>query len=221
MSNLKEVWNYRERQIYPQWFGPAQNGPFYLTAEFFLETFGITDPDLSWTSHSIYEFEPIEERGSWLYVSSGLSNPWYDSPDDYFINDYSGLGVEFVMETPEKSIWAIAIMQRIAAYNILLDAGRLGEYMVLDYNTTLPLHGPINITGKSLLQAIGLFRPTHYSPVFTLDSGSVDFLHIMGLTIPEFDFCRQRSPEELLEIFEREDIYPLTDPARKSVTIKL
>ena len=217
MSNLEEVWNDRETRIYPEWFGGAHRGPFYLNHDFFLETFGIGDPELSWTHHSIFEFAPRRGRNSWVYVSSGLSNPWYDSPEDYHINDYSGLGVEFVMETPGQSIWAIAIMQRLVAYNILLDAGKLGEYMVLDYGTTLPLHGPINITGGSELQAVGIFYPDHYKPVFHLESGNVDLLHIMGLSIREFDFCRRESAEMLLKRLKKRGVYPMTDPSRKSV----
>nr|WP_301539369.1 suppressor of fused domain protein [Methylomonas sp. ZR1] len=58
--------------------------------------------DPRWLTHSVFKCPPAENRKTWAYITSGMSNPWEaESPEEY-----SGLGVEFLMEANTEAIWA-------------------------------------------------------------------------------------------------------------------
>ena len=61
-------------------------------------------------------------RHSWLYITSGHSNPWEQSPAEFDTDRESGAGVEFTLATTEPGDWAIRTLQSMLAFDILLTA---------------------------------------------------------------------------------------------------
>jgi len=125
--DLEEIWRIREEEIYPKLFGPVSRGIFPLTQDLFLGRFGQDDVDPRWLSLGVFEFAPTLDRPSWLYVTSGHSNPWDDDPEDYREENESGAGVEFILATSEQGDWAIQTLQAVLALDLLLSAGRIAN----------------------------------------------------------------------------------------------
>jgi hypothetical protein len=69
------IWQERERDLYPRFFGSESTSISPIPWER-LQAGGITDP--RWNTCGVLKFAPISSRSSWVYVSSGLSNAWFD-----------------------------------------------------------------------------------------------------------------------------------------------
>jgi hypothetical protein len=97
--DLEEVWRIREEDVYPVLFGPRVRGIFPLQMEMFTGQFGQSNVDPRWLHYGVLEFAPTETRHSWLYVTSGHSNPWEQLPDEFDPDGESGAGAEFTLAT--------------------------------------------------------------------------------------------------------------------------
>jgi hypothetical protein len=219
LSSLEEVWAFREETLYPQLFGVASRGIFPLDIELFSKTFGQNEVDPRWLHLGIFEFAPTASRPSWLYVSSGGSTPWETEPGEYNIDDYSWLGVEFVMEAPAQADWPIRALQRLLAYQVLLAHGCLGDYTPLDYGHRVPAGGTVDGSASSKLTFWAIAKADHYPSTATLPSGKFDFLHAVGITEQERDFAKATSTEELLGNLSSNNAFPITDPARPGLSL--
>ena len=80
--DLFEVWRLREEVVYPRLFGAPDTRMVVVDAEL-LQNFGVTTYDPRWLNHGVLQFAPTRHRDSWLYATSGLSNPWNTDPADY------------------------------------------------------------------------------------------------------------------------------------------
>lgn len=219
-KSLEAVWEERESAVYPRYFGSISRGIFVLSADLFSSVFDQTSIDPRWLHHGVFEFAPTVSRKSWLYVTSGLSNPWETNPSEYDALKSSEIGIEHVIESLNQATWPIVLLQRILAYNILLCAGRYGDPSSLDYGHRIPLGAPItpeNETGSFLLSHIVIGKPEHYPNSFTLASGKVDLLHLVGITENERDFAKKHSSDALVDVLKRNNAYPVTNPKRLSV----
>jgi len=217
-SPLEQVWEHREESIYPTWFGSTSRGTFVLSGELFTGVFSQENFDPRWLHYGVVEFAPTEERDSWLYVSSGASNPWELEPEEYSDSEISGFGTELVLEVPGQAEWAIVILQRILAFNILLAHGRYGDKLALDYGDRIPLRAPITLEGDSLIQNLVVTKPTHYGDHFILESGRVDFLHLVGTTDRENDFAKNHGSLELCDRLLASGYAPITQPDRPELS---
>jgi hypothetical protein len=101
--DLEELWRLREEGVYPTLFGPVGRGIFPRTQELFSKRFGQRNVDPRWLFIGVFEFAPTPERSSWLYVSSGYSNPWNEEPEAYNPMGESGFGVEFAFAVSEQA----------------------------------------------------------------------------------------------------------------------
>ena len=81
--SLEGVWEHREEVVYPQIFGPLSRGTFALTPKQFAGPFCCTEIDPRWLHYGVLEYGPTSARSSWIYVTSGASNPWEQDPDEY------------------------------------------------------------------------------------------------------------------------------------------
>ena len=149
MSSMEEVWAYREETLYPQLFGEKRSGIYVLDFDVF-SSLGAEDIDPAWLHLGVFEFEPTPARNSWLYVTSGGSTPWGTEPDEYDPEEYSWLGSELVIEVhsqPEDQ-WAIKLLRRVLAFNVLLAHGRFGEDKpLLGYGDRIPMGDVIREKG--------------------------------------------------------------------------
>lgn len=188
MSSLEESWEEREEKAYKQIFGDTGPDIYPLSTEIF-DRMNANTVDPRWLTHGVFKCPPTENRKTWAYVTSGMSNPWEtESPEEY-----SGLGVEFLMETNEEEMWAIDVLQTLMAYNLLLAAGKMGDFPPLDYGNRVPLALSEDI--KIMMFAY----PVNFPESFSMKSGQVDLLQVVGITPAELEVAKQTSSEELKE----------------------
>lgn len=214
MSSLESVWAYREDVLYPRLFGTMSRGVFPLGTESF-ERLSDGDIDPRWPHLGVCEYAPTAQRPSWLYVTSGGSTPW-ETEDFSSVgpDDYSWLGVEFVLETPAQADWPVRALQRLLAYHVLASCGRFGDTPGVDYGHRIPA-GPID-GDASKLRVLAICQPDHYEATCQLDSGKFDFLHVVGITEAERDFAKSTSTDELIALLKERGAAPVTNPTRKS-----
>ena len=213
-SALEEVWEHREEVIYPRLFGRKARGIFVLDFDLFANTFKQQSVDPRWLHYGVLEHGPTD-RGTYHYVTSGASNPWEVEAENYAKQEFSGFGTELVLETMESADWPIVVLQRVLVFNILLVHGRYGDSKPLDYWHREPLGGPI--TGNSALCHLLIAPPDSYSPQFSLASGKVDLLHVVGITDKERDYAKARGSKELLKLLGDHGAFPVTDPDRRCI----
>jgi hypothetical protein len=216
-ETLESVWTQREELIYPQLFGPLSRGVFPLDYDLFSKRLGQSSVDPRWLHHGVLEYAPTNRRPSWLYVTSGTSNPWEVEPEDYASQEFSGFGTELVLEAPEQSDWAVRALQHLLAYHLLLAHGRLGEFPPLGHGDRIPLGGPIDGQPSCPIRFVIVAKPTHYAARFTLPSGAVDLLQLVGVTESERNYAKAHGTQALLNELVSHGVYPLTDPNRAAI----
>jgi hypothetical protein len=186
MSFLEESWVEREEKSYKEIFGETGPGIFPLSNEIF-ERLNAKGIDPRWLTHGVFKCPPTNNRGTWAYVTSGMSNPWESEEPE----EYSGLGVEFVMETENEENWAVEVLQTLMAYNLLLAAGQMGDFPPLDYGHRVPL------ALSQSIKAMMFAYPVNFADHFTIKSGRVDLLQAVGITPSELEVAKQTSSEEI------------------------
>lgn len=124
--DLEEVWRLREDVVYPRLFGSRSTGIFVVDAQM-LRNIGLTTYDPRWLTHGIIQFAPTQHRDSWLYATSGLSNPWNTDPADYDTTGISGTGVEFILQTRAQADWAWLRLRNVLAFELMLNAGHFPD----------------------------------------------------------------------------------------------
>lgn len=217
-DELKEwfprVWEYREDDLYPSLFGPKRHGVFVIKESLFTRIFHQKKMERRWRHHGVFEFEPTPARPSWLYVTSGMSNDWDSRYSDS--SKPSGMGCEFVMETPQKAPWAIFRLMHVMAFQILLAQGRLSSSKMLGDYDRLPLGGSIR-TEPSALTHLMLAPPSGFARRALLESGPFEFTQLVGITDAEDAFARSHDGAQLVEILEPGGGFPVTNPERQSL----
>jgi Suppressor of fused protein (SUFU) len=214
---LERIWEDREERVYPTLFGKLSEGIYTLSAEIFLEQFQQETYDPRWLFCGVFESPPSDTRANWLYVTSGLSNPWDDEVPDP--TGMSGLGCEFVFETTEQAQWAIRRLHELMAYQILLCHGRYGEAEPMGWYDRMPLRNSIDYTGKSAIQNLMLCPPANSPEQFHLDSGEVIWLAVVGITDEEKEWGRQNDGEQLLALLKWHQAFPVTNIYRGTISL--
>ena len=204
-------WEERENEVYPIVFGTLPDEIYTIPSDIFSKTYRFPSYDPRWLYTGVIELKPTSSRSSWLYITSGLSNEWVDTKDEV-----SGAGVEFVIETFERSSWAIQILHKIMAYNLILFTGEKGLSSSLQYNLLIPINYPFTDNKKAQVKHLITTKPDHYPDSFSLISGSVKFLHLVGVTHKEVEYAKQKSMKMIIDHLKKKQIYPFTDPYRDS-----
>ncbi len=215
--DLEEVWRIREEDIYPRLFGPVSRGIFPLSQELFSRRFGQVDVDPRWLFLGVFEFAPTPERSSWLYVTSGHSNPWDGDPHDYREENESGAGVEFIFAASEQGDWAIQTLQAMLAFDLLLGAGQLGNGGPLSLHARIPLRAPINGDESCQIRNLVLVEPENGPTEFQLPSGKVILASFTGITDAELAFAKSNGSAALIEKLRAAGFHPTTNPRRHSI----
>jgi hypothetical protein len=210
--DLEEVWRIREEDIYPSLFGPLSRGIFSLSQEVFTGRFGVVNIDPRWLFYGVFEFAPTPARPSWLYVTSGHSNPWELDPSDYRAVGPSGRGIEYVFMVKEPSDWAIRFLLHMLAYDLLLATGHLGEPRQIGVGACIPLGGSIDGISTGRLRNAIVVVPENLPRHFELPSGEVNFLTLVGITDEEFAIGRDEGGEMLAARLQAYSTYPVTIP---------
>ena len=216
--NIETVWRLRE-EIYPELFGPAGRGIFPLTPELFDERFGQQDVDPQWLVLGVFEFPPIPTRNSWLYVTSGYSNPWNEELKAYDPKGASGCGVEFTFTVSEQGDWAIHTLLSVLAFDLLLGAGRFGNKPQLSIYDKISLGGPLNGTPDCEIRHVIMVQPEQMPDEFSLPSGTVQFIGFTGVTDAELSFANTHGSEPVISRLRAAGHHPITDPHRASLIL--
>jgi hypothetical protein len=211
---FEAAWADREERLYALHFGNIGEGIYPLGPDSFSGMPQEKGLDPRWLTHGAFECPPNDARPTWLYVSSGLSNAWEDdSPNP---DGWSGLGCEFVIETPQQSRWALFLLQRMVAFQISLAAGRFPVKPVLGVWDRLPLRSSID--GKASKLTFVLLTPaTRFSEIQHLASGKFEFLQFVGMTEDEAAFARERGSDVLYGMLLETGAAPVTDAGRCSI----
>jgi len=208
-SLLHVGWQQREESFYPGMFGRADGPQLLLTEDMFRKEFARTAVHPFWLHHGIITFPPTDTRQTWLYATSGMSNA-FDSEED----EWSGLGVEFILETPLRESWAAEKLARLMVFNLLIAAGHYHDQSDLTYGSIVRLDVPINgtptdgtpkdsalmdgVKGCCLKNFIAL-PPTGTARDFELVTGKVELLQMVAISNAEADFAEAEGHEALAE----------------------
>lgn len=214
--DLEEVWRLREEEIYPGLFGPLSRGIFPLDQGVF-QRFGEVRVDPRWLSHGVLEYGPHGDRESWVYVTSGYSNPWETEPEDYDPKGKSGSGVEFVLETEEQGNWAIVILRNMLAFDMMLTTGQVGAGDPLGFHDRIPIRAPIDGREGTMLRSLVTIPPSAFAEGFDLPSGRVNLMEFVGITDDEAEFAKEHGGGPLLQKLDAAGAIPVTRLARESV----
>jgi hypothetical protein len=215
--DLEEVWRIREEDIYPRLFGPLSRGIFPLTQQVFSRRFGPQEIDPRWLTMGVMEFAPTATRKSWLYVTSGYSNPWDDDPADYDQAGESGIGVEFTLASVDQADWAVERLQSMLAFDLLLRAGRFPPSQSFSLHDRVPLHGPIDGRPECLVRNLIMVEPEGFDQEFVLPSGVVILVTFIGTTDAETALARTEGIDALVARLRAAGHFPSIDPNRRSV----
>jgi hypothetical protein len=214
----EEIWRIREEDVYPKLFGAKSRGIFTLDDKVFRQ-FGQETFDPLWFFLGVWEFAPTEARPCWMYVTSGLSNPWNWDDESNTASDpttdvMSGFGMEFLFATPQQGDWAIRYLQTLLAYDILLycdcfpDRGPIGPGNRVSFNA------PLNRDPECALRGAIVSRADAFPSGFVLPSGQVEFFTVTGVADDEISFARENSTNILIERLVAAGAYPVTNPER-------
>ncbi len=208
-SWLETVWAEREEVLYPALFGPLR-GIFPIPAARFQRL--DVDPDPRWLTIGVFEAAPTPQRPTWVYVTSGLSNPWEDERDPAAL---CGFGCEFLLETTRQGPWAIGLLHHLASLQLVALSGAL-DRPPLQRGARLNLHGPID-GDASPLRHLLLTEPAGFPPVLAQRSGEADWLCGVGLTDAERAFAQAHGNDALLARLRAAGHGTVTDPGRGDV----
>ncbi|MCF7751637.1 suppressor of fused domain protein [Bacillus subtilis subsp. subtilis] len=213
---LAHAWAQREQSLYPSLLGALGPGLYPLDAALFSSVFGQDRVDPRWLTIGVFECPPAPDRPGWAYVSSGLSNPWDQTDPDP--DGVSGLGMEFLLQTTARAPWALALVQRFCAYQLLLAAGRMGDHAPLDLWDRMRIGAPID-NADSQLQALVFAPAEHFGDIQTLASGQFRFLQMLPLTLEEHAFGQQYDFDTVVEQLQAQRAAPAVDAGRGSITL--
>lgn len=215
--DLEDVWELREENVYPSLFGPVTRGIFPLTADIFATRFGRTDIDARWLFLGVFEFAPTAARRSWLYVTSGYSNPWDAEPKDYDPQGASGAGVEFTFAVTEQGDWAIRTLQTLLAAELLLGIGSPPDARPFSLNDRVALRAPLDGRAECEIKHLIVVEREDGPREFSLPSGIVTLVGFTGITDGEAAFASVHGSPKLISKLGTQGYHPVTDPRRCSI----
>lgn len=210
-SWLEEIWEEREETIYPSMFGPMR-GIFPLSHERFAKLGAPPDP--RWLTIGVFESAPNEKHAGWLYVTSGLSNPWEDESDP---NEYAGYCCELAIECARQSESAILLLHHLASVQLLALSERINAEPIR-VRDRVAIHGPID-GSASILRNVLIAEPVSFAPQLRQRCGIADWLFCVGISDDEKAFGRERGHDELLRRLREGGAFPITDASRASVPL--
>ncbi len=181
-----------------------------------------SDPELqiNWPGGGVYAFPPRGARKGWHYVTHGLAQP-FEGPEDAEEREdddpISGLGIELVIATRERSEWAPLL---------LLDCVR---YMLFDENAALIVPGDRMPTsafeayapGSALTHMIAT-TSEEYDHHILLPAGQCTLVHLVGVTAEEIARAKAMAAGEgtfvLAEVLHMLGPGAVTDTSRPCTT---
>jgi hypothetical protein len=213
---FEDAWAFREETLYPKLFGSLGPGIYPLDSELFTSVFRQDSFDPRWLNHGVFECAPTAERANWVYVSSGLSNAWEASSPEP--DKWSGLGCEFIVQSPRQAQWALLFLRRMVAFQILLACGKFPGKPLLAVWDRIPLRSPIDGASSKLRWTLVAPSPD-FAGMQQIPSGRFQFLQFIGITEDEAEYATGNSSQELFDLLMAQNLAPVTEPHRESAAL--
>ncbi len=218
---FEDIWRDREERIYPALFGPLPPTVVPVPFDAFRAILG---PDAAikpeWRHYAVIEIAPNELHSDWFYITTAFSQPWkLEKPEELNKDVFSGVGFEMLLRTPERANWAVDVLHRLSAYQIGVAEG-LMKGKLFEYGDWMPLNGPIDsAVPDSKVRGIFISRPRDFMARFSLRSGQVDVLQLVGITGDEVAYLLNSAPPPFEELLYSQGAAPTTDPRRDSILL--
>jgi hypothetical protein len=153
------------------------------------------DPQLTinWPGGGIYQFPPRGERKGWHYVTHGLAQPFDEgAPEgaqagakDEEGEQWSGLGIELVIATPDESPWAPLLLIDFVKYLLFNEQARL--FVPGD---RVPASALESYAGATELTHLAAVTSPAYEHDLLLPAGKCTLVHMVGATAAEIARAR-------------------------------
>jgi hypothetical protein len=214
----EDCWADRDEVEYPKLFGAISEEVFTLGETGALQAWleselaQVEELDPNWDPIGVRVAPPSEQFPYWSYVTSGLSNPFTVPPGAELAEDAkSGIGYEMVIHSPEEAKWPVLRLLDMMAYNLVcLRAFAMGH--------RYPVEGTLT-GGETKLGGFLFVRDPSRPAEFTLPSGKVQLLTLVGVTRNEMAFSRSNGPDKLLGRLVEAGTGYITHPDRDEVKL--
>ncbi|WP_338871972.1 suppressor of fused domain protein [Myxococcus stipitatus] len=215
----EDCWADRDEVEYPKMFGAIDEGVFTLDQTDAIQAWMESDiaqvegdPDPNWGPMGVRVAPPSADYPYWTYVTSGLSNPFTIAPGEEFPDDApSGIGYEMVIHTPEEAKWPVFRLLDMMAYNLVC-------MRAFAMNHRYPVEGTLD-GGDSKLSGFVFVRDPSRPDHFSLPSGKVQLLTLVGVTKNEMAFARSNGMDKLMEKLVAAGSGYITRPDREEVKL--
>ncbi|MSR39211.1 MAG: suppressor of fused domain protein [Planctomycetes bacterium] len=211
---FEAVWAQREDQVYRALFGNLGEGVIPASPATY-ERYQ-KKPHPGWLHHAVFACPPDGERTHWLYITSGLSNPWNLEQPSRDVSGYAGLGFELAIATPTPQEFAPKLLHNLMAYELLVATGQYPGAELFEYGNRIPLRGSITPEFESKIRWLLVEQPKHYKSSFDLPPGRVDLFHLVGATDAEIELGNVQGQDPLVAMLQQHGAHPVTDAARLS-----
>lgn len=198
---LVKAWEQREQEVYPSLF---KNMPEDIFTPQTVDEVPMGGVELMLSCAGVFEIPPTEDRRYWVYLTSGLSNPFGDEKEEI-----SGYGFELMLRTPEQSAWAISLLYNLMGYV-------LGTGQGFGPGHRMPLNSPMNASSTTALTTVLFWPPEDLKATFTLISGQAELLELHGITEEEYEYAKANSSEALYQKLTTLMNFPVVDLERGS-----
>ncbi len=168
------------------------------------------DPKNNEQALALLTYEPDPQRHHWSYLTSGLSNPWFQDEQQ----EVSGFGCELLIKTSQKADWTARIL-RSMAYHVFNSAGTLSP------GRLVRLNAPISFPDASELDSFFIWYADEAPDAwYQLPSGGFGIFVAVGITQDECQFADSVGDYGswcIQEVLRQLGIGQITDCSRKSV----
>ncbi|HEY9790614.1 MAG TPA: suppressor of fused domain protein [Candidatus Obscuribacterales bacterium] len=159
---------------------------------------------------TVLAYAPTESRPHWIYITSGLSNPWFAEEP----NEVSGFGCELMVKSNKDARWAVRLLRRLCYY-ILSYSGTLSPGVILN----MPI--PLGSGGTGDLNNLVVWYADEAPDcLYQLPSGVFGVFCTIGITEDECKFAEsidEYGPWSIQQVLRNAGLGQVTDPQRKSV----
>jgi suppressor of fused protein SUFU len=158
----------------------------------------------------IYQFRPTPERDYWTIITGGMSDARQYIPED--LEGQIGSRAEIMMYVREPNGWMFNVLKGLAEMPF-------DDNTYLHWRHTVPNGKPMTAEPSELTNFF--FLPPYFEAEgfdsLELDGEGVDILWLFPITDAERQYAVDNGSEALEELFEKTQIDPVVDEARKSI----